>query len=191
MTAVVEGALLRILAESSSPGTDAPVVNSRRARKHCGTLISVEFDPEIHDMSRRESNDYFRSGYQVQVVDWIMSKGDTIYESAPTSYRHEFEKCVSDGRPTTFRTSIYECGDDEAPKHLTPGKTHQIAEVKADFADIPEQSFQQVPGRNGQWFYKIPFEIEMTCYSAKRRFVLVYNGRRYDTVEVHYRHADI
>lgn len=183
-TAVVEGALLRLLAESS-PRADAPQITSRLARNHCGTLVSEEYQPDVHDRSRREPNNYFPSGYQVKAIDRFMRKGDTIQESAPVSYEHFWEKRVSEGRPTTVKTQVFECADDVAPKHPTTA-AHQIAEVKADFTGIPEGDFQRVLGPDNQWYYQIWFEIEMTCYSTKRRFVLVYKGVRYHTVEVDY-----
>jgi hypothetical protein len=177
--------LIRILAETLPRSPDTPTVTSRSARKHCGTLISEEYRPGIHDSSRRESNSYFPSGYQVKCIDWFMRKGDTIQESIPVQYAHFWEKPVNEGRPTIVTTKVFECGDDIAPKHPTTG-AHQIAEVKADFSTIPEADFKRIKGPDGQWYYQIWFEIEMTCYSAKKRFVLVHKQKKYDTVEVDY-----
>lgn len=182
---MVEGALIRLLAETLPRSPDGPTVTSRSARKHCGTLVSEEYRPGFHDRSRRESNSYFPSGYQVKCIDWFMPKNAAIEESTPVLYDHFWERPVYDGPPTIITTKVFECGDDIAPKHPTAA-TQQIAEVKADFSTIPEADFPRTKRPDGQWYYQIWFNIEMTIYSAKRRFVLIHKQKRYETVEVDY-----
>ncbi|RMZ77310.1 hypothetical protein DV737_g4450, partial [Chaetothyriales sp. CBS 132003] len=165
-TSVVEGALLRLLDDVTN-NANTPKIVSRAARKHCGTLVAVEYKEGIHNKSRREFNAYFESGSQVKVVDWLIRKGDIIMESTPTKYEHIWEKPVSEGRPTTITTQIYECAEDNAPVYpIAPA--YQLAEVTADFRSIPETEFPRLAGLNNQTYYHIKFDIEMTYYSAKR-----------------------
>jgi hypothetical protein len=114
-----------------------------------------------------------------------MRRGRTIKESDPVKYIHFWEKPVSEGRPTIVKTQVFECADETPPMYPTTA-AHQIAEVKADFTNIPETDLHRVLSPNNHWHYQIWFEIEMTCYSAKRRFVLIHKGVRYHTVEVDY-----
>ena len=51
-TAVVEGALMKVLAHHS-PSSARIDISERRARKHYGIYVKVDFHKVEHDMSRR------------------------------------------------------------------------------------------------------------------------------------------
>lgn len=41
-------------------------------------------------------------------------------------------------------------------------------------------------GEDGDLYYKVNFDIEMTCYSARTGFALIYKGKKYETVTTEY-----
>jgi hypothetical protein len=48
---------------------------------------------------------------------------------------------------------------------------------------IPVAEFNQEPGEHGEPYYKLDFEIEMTCRSGSLKFGIVYKDKSYNTVK--------
>ena len=59
-------------------------------------------------------------------------------------------------------------------------------ELKVDLATIPEETLNRDRGNDGELYYRCDTEIEVTHCSASTKYVLVYKGIRYDTVEAEY-----
>ena len=59
-------------------------------------------------------------------------------------------------------------------------------EVKANLSSIPEDQFDVELGEDNHLYYKVNFDIEMTCYSARTGFALIYKGNKYETVTTEY-----
>jgi len=55
--------------------------------------------------------------------------------------------------------------------------------LRADFSSIPEHELYVELGKDGQAYYKLDFEIEVTFKSASLECRIVYKGKRYVTVE--------
>lgn len=189
--AVVRGALLRLLAETM-PQADAPQVIYRIARTHCGTLVAKEYIEGTDDPSRKEPNGYFSSGHQVKTISWFLPKRSRIEERTPQYFDHLWEGPVANGPPSVIKTQVYECADDQAPRYPGDG-AYQIAEVTADFqrSRIPEKDFPRIRGPDGHLYYYLWFKIEITYFSAKRKFVLVYQDKKYSSVDVDWVHPPI
>ena len=66
-----------------------------------------------------------------------------------------------------------------------PGVT-ELVEVRANLSGIPEDEFDLEPGADNDLYYKVNFDIEMTCYSATTGFALIYKGKKYETVTTEY-----
>ena len=62
----------------------------------------------------------------------------------------------------------------------------ELVDVKADLSQIPLTAFPKVLGANGRSFYKVSYNIEMTCYSAYTKYELVHNGKNYGPVHAEY-----
>jgi hypothetical protein len=58
--------------------------------------------------------------------------------------------------------------------------------LNADISSIPRHELNQEPGDDGRMYYKIDFEIEMAIHSAKLEFTLVYQGKKYHTVDMEF-----
>jgi hypothetical protein len=59
----------------------------------------------------------------------------------------------------------------------------KLVELKADVTSIPVAEFNQEPGEHGKMYYKLDFEIDMTCRSGSLKFGIVYKDKSYNTVE--------
>jgi len=47
---------------------------------------------------------------------------------------------------------------------------------------IPTSEFNQESNENGEMYYKLDFDIEMSCRSGSLEWAIVYNKKRYETV---------
>ena len=52
--------------------------------------------------------------------------------------------------------------------------------VTFSLPSIPADRVQQVPGADHRYYYKVDFDIEITCYAASTKYTLVYEGEKYD-----------
>ena len=59
-------------------------------------------------------------------------------------------------------------------------------ELKVDLTTIPEETLDRDKGKDGKLYYRCDFEVEVTYCSASTRYVLVYKGIKYNTVEAEY-----
>ena len=62
----------------------------------------------------------------------------------------------------------------------------RLVDVKADLSQIPLAAFPKVMGANGRWYYRVKFQIEITCYSAYTKYELIHNGKNYGPVRAEY-----
>jgi len=186
-TAIVRGALIRGLAERI-PKLATVRIGARQARKHYGTLAYNIFDPEKHDESRREE-DEFSGGYRVKVMHWFINKGLPIEESKPAKFGFYWDQRVASGRPSIIEMTLYACDDSlnkGAPLYADSREVKKLMELKADVKKIPVAEFDQLPGEQGEMYYKLDFEIEMVFRSGCFNFAIVYKGKTYDTVKQHF-----
>jgi len=58
----------------------------------------------------------------------------------------------------------------------------KLLELKAEISSIPLAELNIERGEGGQMWYKLDFDIEMTCMSGSLHFTIVYDGKKYDTV---------
>lgn len=58
----------------------------------------------------------------------------------------------------------------------------KIIEIEADVRSIPASDLDQEPNGQGEMYYKLDFDIEMSCRSASLTFAIVYRDRHYETV---------
>jgi hypothetical protein len=58
--------------------------------------------------------------------------------------------------------------------------------LTADLNQIPRETLKKERGSDNEWYYKIPFQIEVTCHSANISFALVHDGKKYGSVKAQY-----
>ncbi|CZR55613.1 uncharacterized protein PAC_05501 [Phialocephala subalpina] len=154
-TAIVRGALIRGLAERI-PKLATVRIGARKARKHYGTLAYNIFDPEKHDENRKE-DDEFSGGH----------RGSPVEESKPAKFGFYWDQRVASGRPSFIEMTLYACDDSEnegAPLYADSraiAEVKKLMELKADVRSIPIAEFDQLPGEQGEMYYKLDFEIDM------------------------------
>lgn len=62
----------------------------------------------------------------------------------------------------------------------------ELMKLKADFSTIPEEQLHRERASGGQEFYKLDFDIEMVMHSASLTFSLIYQGVKYNTVDMEF-----
>jgi len=58
--------------------------------------------------------------------------------------------------------------------------------LTADLNQIPKETMRKEKAPDNLWYYKIPFQIEMTCHSANISFDLLHEGTKYGSVKAEY-----
>lgn len=66
---------------------------------------------------------------------------------------------------------------------ISAAKCRQLVQLTANLNKIPRSELEPKMGRDSQWYYKIPFEIEITCHSAHITFALVHERIRDGNIE--------
>ncbi|KAL9000689.1 MAG: hypothetical protein Q9169_000725 [Polycauliona sp. 2 TL-2023] len=173
-TAIVRGALMRGLMSTNRDFT-AVRIGGRSARKSYGVRLSVPFDKSKHDGHER-------------VMDWFISKGDTVEENKPkriyyTQYYH-----TDSERPTLVPISIFTCSDidNAGPSMHQDSRVQKLVVVSADLGRIPFHNFPTEFGADDALYYRIEYCIEVTCYSAYTKYELIYDGFNYGPVTAEY-----
>lgn len=72
-----------------------------------------------------------------------------------------------------------------AADHIT-GSVKNLVTITADFSNIPTWKFALQVGKDGLSYYKVDFEIQMTCFSAYTKYELIYKGVNYGPVAAEY-----
>ena len=62
----------------------------------------------------------------------------------------------------------------------------QLVQVKADLSQIPIATFPKLMGADGQFYYRVCIDVEVTYYSAYTSYELIYQGKNYGPVRVEY-----
>lgn len=95
---------------------------------------------------------------------------------------------VSKGTPTTIEISIL-CDEQTvaAPIYRT-SNVRTLVTLEADLKQLPKSDLKNtiVTREDGNQYYNIECAIEATFYSASTKYVLLCQGKRYDTVTAEY-----
>ena len=62
----------------------------------------------------------------------------------------------------------------------------RLVDVEADLTQIPLAAFPKKMGADGCLYYRVKFNIEVTCYSAYTKYELVHDGKNYGPVRAEY-----
>lgn len=209
-TAVVRGAVMMGL---SNVNCGSGMVVSRAARKHYGIELSVQFNSTLHQdglkyvlspflslefaagnhMTHLQSN-AFRyweerdQCYRVQCMSWFIKKGDAVEESKPKQIAFTQKYLVSDGKPKSTYIQI-KCDEYSAtaPVHQALNG-RDLVTLDADLSHLTDKELIPtiVTCKDGKKYYNISGAVEATYYSASTKYVLLYMGKRYDTVTAEY-----
>ncbi|KAH8804541.1 hypothetical protein F5884DRAFT_417421 [Xylogone sp. PMI_703] len=183
-TAVVRGAVMMGLAHANS---NAGMVVSRAARKHYGIELSVEFDPKVHTDGFKYWAERDKS-YRVLCMSWFIRKGDPVLESKPKQIAFNQKYAIKNGKPKSA-SIVVKCDE-----YSTTAPVHQAAQgrdlvtLEADLSHLTEKDLERtmITCADGNKYYNISGAVEATYYSASTKYVLLYMGKRYDTVTAEY-----
>ena len=129
-------------------------------------------------------------------------------EEKPIRLSYYRAKLVSEGPFKAITVSILSCSDSNysgAPEYgndrkfnlrsshrswdVTNLKTAEVTElvkVTADLSRIPARRIPQEEGDDGQMWYKVTYQIQITYYSAYTTYELIYGGVNYGRVASEY-----
>ncbi|KAG0650908.1 hypothetical protein D0Z07_2774 [Hyphodiscus hymeniophilus] len=186
-TAVVRGAVMMALARANSKLATVNLV-SRVARKHYGIELATTYDSAKHDESKKYWSDAGKL-FGVNVMAWLIKKGDPVEESKPIKIHYDSYFLVSDGPLTTVDIDIL-CDEKSAIAPVHKGKPNvlKLATLTGDLSHLEKSDLEKmITTRNdGKKYYAVKLAIEATFHSASTTYVLLFHGKRYDTVTAEY-----
>ncbi|KAI1128576.1 actin-like ATPase domain-containing protein [Nemania abortiva] len=191
-TAIVRGALIRGLASKlAGPRRPTIWVESRITRKHYGTAVWTIYDPAKHDPTRPKIAAGVEGSERIEIMQWFLKKGAKIKESEPASFKYYYDMSErdanqQDGKLDLVTLTVFTCDEEAQPKYPDTRKCSQLVKLTADLNKIPREAMRKEKGADNQWYYKIPFQIEMTCHSADISFDLIHEGTKYGSVKAVY-----
>ncbi|KAH0528439.1 hypothetical protein TsFJ059_003308 [Trichoderma semiorbis] len=185
--AVVQGAVMKGLANSAPDTLTMVKVQNRKARKHYGTEWRTKYDERVHGhISDKKSWSGMEGYYKVNAMEWFIRKGDAVSENEPYITSFVWTGLVAHGRIRKMRMTIYcDQSSEEAPIDRN-ANVQVLAHVEADVSHIPEHLLNRRQGKDGQMYYELSCKIEAVYLSASTTYTLLYNNQRYDTVTCEY-----
>jgi hypothetical protein len=132
-----------------------------------------------------------------------------IKNGEPAIFEYYYDQLESDvnrkgGRLDQIKMPVYICEDDNRPMYpelgttgtytmpmgwvmegegklmTDAGRCKQLVILTADLNKIPKKALKREEGEDHQWYYKIWFQIEMTCHLANITFDLVHEWEKED-----------
>ncbi|RXG48358.1 hypothetical protein VDGE_07654 [Verticillium dahliae] len=185
--AVVQGAVMKGLAQASPSHLTQVRIQNRRARKHYGTRCNRDYDETLHGHlrdKRRWSGLY--GCYRVNVMKYIVLRGDVVSETDPYCLSFVSTGLVSDVRINNIQQNIYADGTSSVAPVEHNDNTKLLCRVEADVSHIPEAQFNRRQGQDGQAYYELEYELEARVHSASTEYTLVCNNQRYNTITAEY-----
>ncbi|KAI1154192.1 actin-like ATPase domain-containing protein [Nemania diffusa] len=191
-TAIVRGALIRGLAGNTvGPRRPTIWVDSRISRKHYGIGVWTVYDPKKHDPKRQKIAPGVEGSERIEIMQWFLEKGAQTKESEPVSFKYYYDMSENEvklqgGKLDLVTLIVFTCDEDARPKYPDSDKCKQLVKLTADLNQIPKEAMLKKKGADGNLYYKIPLQIQMTCHSANISFDLVHQGTKYGSVKAVY-----
>lgn len=195
--AVVQGAVMKGLANSAPDSLTLVKVQNRKARKHYGTEWRTKFDERLHaHIAEKKTWSGMEGYYKVNAMEWFIrkvcipifpyspaitqanatNKGDAVSENEPYITSFVWTGLVAHGRIRKMRMTIY-CDQSSEDAPIDRNANVQIlANVEADVSHIPEHMLNRRQGKDGQMYYELSCKIEAVYLSASTTYTLLYNS---------------
>ncbi|KAF7559220.1 hypothetical protein G7046_g4942 [Stylonectria norvegica] len=185
--AVVQGAVMKGLANSAPEQLTMVKVKNRKARKHYGTEWRSRWDDKLHAGLKDKRQWCGLDGcYKVHAMEWFIQRGDQVSENEPFYTSFVWTGLVSQGRIRKIKMTIYSDQTARDAPVTRDDNVKVLANVEADVSHIPENLLQRRQGNDGQWYYELSCKIEAVYLSASTTYTLLYNNQRYNTVTCEY-----
>ncbi|KAL0941392.1 hsp70-like protein [Colletotrichum truncatum] len=185
--AVVQGAVMKGLAQVSPNHLTQVKVQNRKARKHYGTEWRTRYDRKIHSHLENKRHWCGLDGcYKVYTMEWFIQRGDNVSENEPFYTTFAWTGLVSQGRIKKIKMDIYADRSARDAPVSRDENVSMLAHVEADVSHIPENSLARRRGNDGHLYYELNCKIEAVYLSASTTYTLLYNNQRYNTVTAEY-----
>ncbi|KZL82583.1 hsp70-like protein, partial [Colletotrichum incanum] len=174
--AVVQGAVMKGLAQVSPDRLTQVKVQNRKARKHYGTEWRTKYDAKIHKHLEQKRHWCGLDGcYKVYTMEWFIQRGDNVSENEPFYTSFVWTGLVSQGRIKKIKMDVYA---DRTPRSAPVARDDNVSmlvHIEADVSHIPEHMLARRQGLDGQWYYELSCKIEAVYLSASTAYTLLYN----------------
>ena len=174
---------------STSPDYATVRISGRAARKHYGIKICIPFKLLEHDINRRIWSSFY-GGFSIHIMKWFIQKGEKVEEDKPQRLGYLQNIKVRESAPLpTITLEAFVASDPAntgAPLYPLETQVRRLVEVTADLSRIPANKVRQVEGADGDMYWKIPFQVEITYYSAYTAYELIHDGINYGAVTAEY-----
>jgi len=185
--AVVQGAVMKGLAQTAPEQLTVVRVQNRKARKHYGTEWRVRYDDKLHAHLRNKKHWCGLDGcWKVYTMEWFIRKGDTVSENEPFFTSFVWTGPVAQGRIKKIKMDIYADRTARDAPLARDENVSMLCHVEADVSHIPENLLHRRKGNDGQWYYELNCKIEAVYLSASTQYTLLYNSQRYNSVTAEY-----
>ncbi|KUL89263.1 hypothetical protein ZTR_03713 [Talaromyces verruculosus] len=171
-TAIVRGAVMMGLSNANTALSTVQVV-SRRARKHYGMKLNVNFEKNIHDKNERYWCPY-HGRHRVEAMEWFIRKGDIVEEKKPKIIQFHKRFPVSEGRPDSYNIAVYADSESSvAPVHHCDN-VKTLLTLKINLSSISKSQWKKMIkiGDDGEKYYIVDGNIEVTFWSASTTYKL-------------------
>ncbi|KAK4692415.1 hypothetical protein P7C71_g4786, partial [Lecanoromycetidae sp. Uapishka_2] len=174
-------------------------INKKNKMRLDGTEVRAIFEPVLNECLSLVTAQIKAANVPIKAI--LM--GSLVEENKPVRVPYETTQEKSTGRINGINVRIYFSSDLEntgAPKYRANGKSalqpqcppieltsdtagvKELVVLKADLSRIPTHLLTTKTGADGQTYYKISYEIQITFYSASTTYELIHNNINYGHV---------
>ncbi|KAF3767179.1 hypothetical protein M406DRAFT_39951 [Cryphonectria parasitica EP155] len=173
-TAVSRGAVIHAIASQNIRGGVAAKVESRIARASYGYNYHDKFEPGKHREEDKIWSEVFQHYRADQLMTWFLQKGQVIKnsnKSFKTRYLHHFStmpEFIEDYILTSKATPV-------------PDRNNDQVEILCTIKWQSDLGPEQVPkfvNKEGDVFYEVEYELDMTYDGATVEFAIWHNGKK-------------
>jgi hypothetical protein len=121
-------------------------------------------------------------------MSWFIRQGDAVEENKPHAIAFVADHLVRNGRPKSVTLSIWVDSDSlRAPVHRG-NSVRQLVTLEANLTHLSQADLAMTitTRSDGLTYYATAGSVEATFYSASTKYVLLCQGKRYDTVTAEY-----
>lgn len=185
--AVVQGAVMKGLAQSAPDELTMVKVVNRKARKHYGTEWRARYEERLHHSIAHKKHWCGLDGcHKVYTMQWFIKKGDAVSENEPFFTNFVWTGPVSGGRIRKISMDVFCDRTSRNAPIQRDENVSRLCRVEADVSHIPEHLLTRRRGADGLMYYDLLCKIEAVYLSASTQYTLIFNNQRYNTVTAEY-----
>ncbi|KAK2006639.1 actin-like ATPase domain-containing protein [Colletotrichum eremochloae] len=172
-SAICRGAVIQGLTRRNAVAGLSMGVKSRVARVSYGTVFYEEYDQKLHLDIDRTWNEEEMKWMASNQVHWYLKQGTDICDTE--SIRHNYY-CLYEKPPSIVTERLYYSASWPTPGRKDSTVKHLCTIIwnkKVDFESLP--TFTNPAGKV---YYRLSYDIEMTCDGTSLDFTVFHDGKR-------------